>query len=560
LITVPLVLGWLRIRGQEAGLYDTAFGTALRTVSELVILSIFLWWTVRAVRARDVQRQRAEAELRDSERQLTHILESIRDGFIALDRSWRFTYVNSEAERLLGRPRGELLGRAVWEVFPQTIASTLYTELHRAVRDEVTVDIEGPTLGGGPRYFSHRVYPAADGELSVFFQDITQRKLNEDALKDADRRKDEFLATLAHELRNPLAPIRNAAKVLLAEDLNDSMRRSGAQIINRQVAHMARLLDDLLDVSRVSRGRLELRSEWVALASVIENAIEASRPAIDSAAHELLVSLPSESVYLNGDPVRLAQVFSNLLNNAAKYTEPGGHISLSAQCEGTEVVVRVRDDGIGIAAETLPQIFEMFAQAKPARQRSQAGLGIGLSLARALVELHGGHIEAQSAGEGKGSEFVVRLPRLMQLAAPGVDSNADPPATMARRRVLVVDDMKDSADSLGMLLRKIGHEVHVDYAGTDALETAARVQPEVIFLDLGMPAPDGFEVCRRIRGMGSWGRTVFIAALTGWGQAADRRRTEEAGFDRHLIKPIDPIELEVILGSAQQTRRSASAL
>ncbi len=370
-------------------------------------------------------------------------------------------------------------------------------------------------------------------------------------LKEADRRKDEFLATLAHELRNPLAPVRNAVQVLRLKGPDEPELRWGRDVIDRQIEHLTRLIDDLMDLSRITRNKLELRKVRVELAEVIKGAVESSRPAIEQCGHELNVSLPPQPVYLNGDVVRLAQVFLNLLNNAAKYTERGGRIWLTAERQGDEVAVRVKDTGIGIPAEKLPRLFEMFYQVDRTLERAQGGLGIGLSLVRRLVELHGGRVEARSDGVGKGSEFIVRLPVLVEKPEPprqGQSANGAAKATALR--ILVVDDNRDSADSLAMLLRITGNEVHTAYDGVEGVEAAGRLRPDVVLLDIGMPRLNGYDACRRIRAE-AWGKGMVLVAMTGWGQDEDRRRTVEAGFDTHLVKPVDPTALTALLAEKQ---------
>ena len=375
-----------------------------------------------------------------------------------------------------------------------------------------------------------------------------ERQQAEEALRLADRRKDEFLATLAHELRNPLAPVRNAVEILRLKQSADPEAVRSRDVIARQVTQMARLLDDLLDVSRITSNKLELRRQPVALASVVENAVETSRPLLDAAAHRLEVVLP-KPVYIDGDPTRLAQVFANLLNNAAKYTPRGGSIRLLAERRGDEVVVSVKDNGIGFSPEMRPRLFEMFSQANPALERSQTGLGIGLSLVKALVEMHGGQVDARSRGPGTGSEFIVRLPVITPdsslLAARAGEPQPD--SEGRKLRVLVVDDLKDAADSLAALLRVLGHEVHAAYDGEQGVAAARRLKPDVIFLDLGMPKLNGYEACRMIRN--DFGNDILVVALTGWGQDADRRRSAAAGFDRHLVKPVEPAALGAMLGS-----------
>ncbi len=413
-IAVPLVIGWLRVQGAEAGLYDSSVGAALRSVAEVALICGLIWWTLQALRHQDERRRHAESELRASEQQLSHTLESITDGFVSFDREWRFTYVNTAAERLLGRSRAQLLGRVVWELFPESKDTQVYRDFHRAASERVMVETEASDLRAG-RQFVNRVYPSMEGGVSVYFQDITLRKQAEEALREADKRKDEFLATLAHELRNPLAPIRSSAKILLTKGLLDSQRQWAAEVIGRQVNHMARLLDDLLDVSRISLNRLELRKEWVDLTNVIQSALETSKPLIDAAGHDVAVEWAPRPVYVDGDPVRLAQVFSNLLNNSAKYTERGGRIRVTVETREGEASVRIRDNGMGMSADTLQRLFGLFAQAEPALHRAQGGLGIGLWLSKAVVELHGGRIDAHSAGPGQGSEFVVSLPRVIAI-------------------------------------------------------------------------------------------------------------------------------------------------
>jgi signal transduction histidine kinase len=407
----------------------------------------------------------------------------------------------------------------------------------------------------------------------LIFRDVTQRRRAEAALKEADRRKDEFLATLSHELRNPLAPIRNALQILRLTDGNPAAVANACGILERQVRQMVRLVDDLLDVSRISRGKLDLRRERVELAEVVQEAVEISRPLIEAAGHELTVNLPPQPIYLHADFARLAQVFSNLLNNAAKYTERGGRIWLSAERtpphpalspphpalspsggeggphqggpqgpgEGVgsgEVLIRVRDTGIGIPTEMLARVFELFTQVDTSLERAQGGLGIGLTLVKSLVEMHNGEIGAHSQGPGQGSEFIVRLPLL---AAEDIVQTAQPEAATARNsaklQILVVDDNRDAADSLAMLLRLLGHNAVTAYEGNATLEQAAARCPDVVLLDIGLPGMDGYEVCQKLRGQGLC--QTRIIALTGYGQQQDREQSLSAGFDAHLTKPVD---------------------
>jgi PAS domain S-box-containing protein len=366
-------------------------------------------------------------------------------------------------------------------------------------------------------------------------------------LRQADRLKDEFLAMLAHELRNPLAPIRNALHIMKQPGAKGAAISEVRDMAERQVRQMARLLDDLLDVSRISRGMIELRKEPVDLVLLAHRTMEAVRPLFEEREHQLIVSLGPEPLRVSGDPTRLEQVLSNLLNNAAKYTDPGGRIWLTAGREGDEIVLRVRDTGIGIAPEMLPRIFDLFVQAGRPLDRSQGGVGIGLTLVRRLIALHGGSVEAHSPGLGYGSEFVVRLPALPQQRLVGADSPGfSETAGVQRRRVLVVDDNQDAADSLAMLLQLSGQEVVVAYDATMALASADEFQPTLAFLDIGMPGMDGYELARRLRQRPGVQGAVLVA-LTGWGRPEDRGRSEQAGFDHHLVKPVDPAELMKLL-------------
>jgi CheY-like chemotaxis protein/nitrogen-specific signal transduction histidine kinase len=379
--------------------------------------------------------------------------------------------------------------------------------------------------------------------------DITQQKRAEEALKEADRRKDEFLAMLAHELRNPLAPIRTALEVERQPGADHAAVARARDTMARQLSNMVRLIDDLLDVSRITKGKVELRRERVELAAVLGTAIETSRPLIEVGRHELVTTLPTTPVWLDADPTRLAQVVSNLLNNAAKYTPEGGRIRLSAAVAsgpaGKWVEIRVADNGTGIPPDVLPRMWDMFAQADRTIGRSQGGLGIGLTLVKWLVELHGGAVDAWSGGHGQGSEFVVRLPVIESTDLPrdNTTAKAQPRAT---RRILVVDDNVDGRETMAMLLEMSGHEVRTAEDGHSALRVAEEFRPDVILLDIGLPGMDGYQVAQRIRANPEL-RHVRLIALTGWGQDSDRERSQNAGFDLHLVKPVDPAALSRVL-------------
>jgi signal transduction histidine kinase/CheY-like chemotaxis protein len=405
--------------------------------------------------------------------------------------------------------------------------------------------IEGIAAQAAIALDNARLYEAAQLE-------IASRERAEEALREADRRKDEFLAMLAHELRNPLAPIMQAALVAKAPRASTKQKHWSHDVIVRQVQHMSALLDDLLDISRITRGRLEIRKKATDVAFVVASAVETARPSIDAKRHALTVDLPREPVAFYADPLRIAQVLSNLLTNAAKYSEPAGRIRLSARCSGHELVVKVADTGIGISPDAISKMFVMFSQVHSAHDRSGGGLGIGLALARRVVELHGGTIEVASNGLGSGSEFTVRLPLGLDgapdmasaaaAAAPASASEALP----APLRVLIADDNADVVESLAMLLRMDGHDVVVAHDGQQALDTFAEFRPDVALLDIGMPDMNGYEVARRMRDR-QGGRQVKLIAVTGWGQERDRARAREAGFDHHFTKPLDPQQLRALL-------------
>jgi CheY-like chemotaxis protein len=393
------------------------------------------------------------------------------------------------------------------------------------------------------------------GSVGVIFDD-PDRKSAEIALRDADQRKDVFLATLAHELRNPLAPIRNAAQVLASPNLRPEKLQWAQSVINRQVKHMAWLLDDLLDLARITQGKLELKNQRITLNSVVDSAIEASRPLLDSKSHQFTVTLPAEHIYLDADPVRLSQILANLLTNAAKYTDAGGQISLSAHLERGIASVSIKDNGIGITQESLKRIFSMFSQAEEALTRSEGGLGIGLTLVKGLTELHHGAVEARSPGLGKGSEFIVRLP--IATSAPATIPAAEAVTGKATgRRVLVADDNKDAAETLALLLEMAGHDVRVVHDGRAALSLAHTFRPDSALLDIGMPQLNGYEVAEALR-REPWGANINLIALTGWGQEGDRQRALAAGFDRHLTEPVDPDALQALIWNDAPHRDGAA--
>jgi signal transduction histidine kinase/ActR/RegA family two-component response regulator len=386
-------------------------------------------------------------------------------------------------------------------------------------------------------------------QFDALRQSEERLRSTESALRHADYRKDLFLATLAHELRNPLAPIRTSIQILASPQLSAEKLQWVQQVIQRQAKHMSLLLDDLLDVARITQGKLVLKTQRVTLTSVVDAAVETARPLLDDKKHRLMVTLPAVAPILNADPLRLSQILSNLLTNAAKYTNPGGQIRIICGVESDVVHLCVQDNGIGIPSEALSRIFEMFSQVDVTSERSGGGLGIGLSLVKGLVELHGGTIEARSEGPGRGSEFIVHL-RLAAIESsstkaetPEVDA---PLTTSGRRRILVADDNRDAADSLAMLLRLAGHDVRVAHNGRAALALAQAFRPDTALLDIGMPDLDGYQVAQELR-RATWGPDICLIALTGRGQDSDRRRANDAGFNHHMIKPVDPVTLQAMI-------------
>ena len=417
---------------------------------------------------------------------------------------------------------------------------------------------------GEPRWMAYKVLTLTNAAnervgFATVSQDVTERKQLADDLRrlaadlaETDRRKNEFLATLAHELRNPLAPMSNMLEVVKQAGDDAEVLKQAHDTIERQLGQMVRLVDDLLDLNRITYDRLELRRSEVELSSVVQQAVEVARPLIDAAGHDLIIDLPDEPVYLNADRARLAQVFGNLLNNSSKYTRPNGRISLSAKRIDDEVVLTVKDNGAGIPQDKLDRIFDMFMQVDLTAERSQGGLGIGLTLVKRLVEMHAGSIEARSAGEGEGSEFIVRLPVITKPSGAAQTGPAAEPSP--ERRILIVDDNRDAADSLAMLMEITGNTTYVAHDGIEAIEEIEKHRPEVVLLDIGLPGLTGHEVCRRVRQQ-PWGKNIVMIALTGWGQEDDRRKSEEAGFNGHLVKPVDYDKLLKLLSSLTNGER-----
>jgi PAS domain S-box-containing protein len=506
------------------------------------------------------ERIRAEQAVRTSERLYRAIGESIDYGVWVCDPQGRNIYVSESFLKLVGLTQEQCSNFGWGNVLHPDDAADTIAAWQECVRTGQQWDREHRFRGSEGQWRSvlARGVPVRDerGEITAWAGinlDISRLKDVETQLREADRRKDEFLAMLAHELRNPLAPISNSLHLLrLADDLSPTAVRV-REIMEQQVQQLIHLVDDLLEVSRITRGKIELRRELIDLASVVRGAVETSRPLIESAGHQLAISLPPEPLMLNADRVRLTQVLANLLNNAAKYTDPGGQIWLTVRRAGNEVMISVHDTGIGLTPEVLPRVFDLFAQVDCTVDRSHSGLGIGLTLARSLVQLHGGRIEARSEGPTHGSEFVIHLP-LEAVEQPGISGPLPKPTPrieLASHKILVVDDAQAAAFILSRLLERLGQQVRTVHDANAALDEALKDRPDVVISDIAMPEVDGYELARRIRRQPEL-RGLVLVALTGYGQESDRRQSAEAGFDHHLVKPVSLQVLQDLLASLPQ--------
>ena len=526
---------------------------------------------VLQMRRNFIARDRSAAVLRDQRELFRTTLASLLEAVVTTDTQGRITYMNESAATLTGWRADEAVGKPVGEVVrvvDDRLRQPVENSAQRALREARDVPVAHRFLlvartGEGHTPIDDSAAPIRDpqGHITgavLVFRDISQRKRSQDALIEADRRKDEFLAVLAHELRNPLAPLRNAIQIVRMANHDPATVRPLWGMMERQIHQMVRLIDDLLDVSRITRGKLQLRKEPVEIASVVESALEMSGPIVERSKHAVEVSIPEGRHMVEGDRARLVQVIDNLVANAAKYTDPGGRIRIAVEPAGRQLRIHVKDNGIGIPKEMLERVFDMFTQVDRSLERSRGGLGIGLTLVRRIVELHGGTVVARSEGAGRGSEFTVTLPRIEAEtgAAPAAPSAA---TAAASHRILVVDDNRDAAASLMETLQLMGHEVRAAYDGLECLREAERFQPEMVFLDIGMPRLNGFDTAKRLRGE-PWARNCLLVAVTGWGQDEDRRRAREAGFDHHLVKPIDFDALGAIIASYSARKRPAMML
>jgi PAS domain S-box-containing protein len=496
---------------------------------------------------------RAQAALRAERDRRRNLFNTIAEGFALFDRDWNILEVNPEGLRIIRMRADDVIGKNHWELFPgseQSAAGRLYL---RAMQDRQpgTAEYCMRFPDGDYVWSEVRVYPTQDGGVASFFRDITDRKRAEEKLRAADQRKDEFLAMLAHELRNPLAPISAAADLLRVGRLDEGRVRQSSAIISRQVKHMTSLVNDLLDVSRVTRGLVTLSIAPVTTHGIVDEAVEQVLPLMQAREQQLTVFVADESATVLGDKARLVQVLANVLGNAAKYTPDRRNIELRAEVREGQLAITVRDEGIGMEPELTARVFELFAQAERSSDRSLGGLGLGLALVKNLVELHGGTVACSSPGPGKGSTFTIALP-LMREASPQDEPNAPPLASAARRlKLMVVDDNVDAAETLAMLLEACGHEVIVEHGSLRALERASVELPDACLLDIGLPDIDGNEMARRLKRDRETAGIVLVA-VTGYGQSQDREHAFDAGFRYHLVKPVDMARLEQVLAEIRR--------
>lgn len=497
------------------------------------------------------RRQQAEEDIRREKEWLQVTLNSIGDAVIATSPEGTIVFMNPVAQCYLGCDERSSIGRplnAVFRIINEYTREPVDNPVSEVIKHGAVVGLANHTIllhpDGSERPIEDSAAPIKDecGKILgviLVFHDVTQQRLAERELRTADRRKDEFLATLAHELRNPLAPIRNSLAILKRLDTaSDPAVCDAHEIMERQLTHMVRLIDDLLDLSRISRGKFELRHETIELGRVLQQAIETCLPLAECSGHKLNVSLPERPVHLVGDADRLSQVFINLLNNACKFTPPKGQIQLLTEADDVCATICVRDNGVGIPDDHLSTIFEMFSQVDSSLERSQGGLGIGLTLAKQIIELHSGTIKAESSGKGAGSQFIVQLPIASTKPETRAAHSVRQESPKTGRRILVVDDNRDSAVTLALLLKLSGYITHMAFDGSDALRATIEFEPEIVILDIGLPIMNGYDVCRAVRA-GRHGEEITLIALTGWGQEDDRKKAADAGFDAHLTKPVD---------------------
>jgi two-component system CheB/CheR fusion protein len=510
--------------------------------------------SVAARKGAEEEAARSEASAHQRALELQIVTDTMDAPVTRCGKDFRYRWVNRHYAQWLERGAEEIVGRPIEDVIGAEAMQRLRPHFDRVLRGEVVRYEDEVDFRGIGRRWIQAVYTptfdpdgGVDGWVAVVV-DIQARKEAEEQLRAADARKERFLATLAHELRNPLAPLRNALEILKHPGVSPSTAEAARATMERQLSHAVRLVDDLLDVSRINRDALELRLETCDIGSVVAQAVETVRPFVEAGGHPLRVSLPDGPLVLRADPVRLAQMISNLIHNSCKFSDPGKPIYLSARKDAGRVVISVRDEGIGFVPEDRERLFEMFTQLAPAPSRSRDGLGVGLSIVRRLAEMHGGRVEASSDGPGRGSEFRVTLQDLALSPSAAAPFPKVAPAPAAARRILVVDDNADSASSLAALLELSGNQVRTGHDGLDAVRLAEEFSPDVVLLDIGLPGIDGYEAARRIRELPR-GRSILLVAVTGWGQSEDRRRSREAGFDHHMVKPLRAAALETLLAN-----------
>ena len=502
-----------------------------------------------------LENAQAQAELDVVRNQSSYVFNTMTEGFAVVDRHWNIVQMNAAGHRITGFNPDETIGRNYWDIFSFLIKDEWFSVYEHVKMTHLAAIVEHDYeyTYGEKSWVEIRIYPALDGGLAFFFRDINKRKDYENKLKDADRRKDEFLAMLAHELRNPLAPVSAAADLLRLTHMDEHHVKQTSEIIARQVKHMTGLIDDLMDVSRVTRGLIALEHETLDVATIINSAIEQVRPLIEARAHRLSVNLPSVSAGVKGDHKRLVQVITNILTNATKYTSEGGDIVLSMDLQDEHVVLSVKDNGVGMAKEMMGRVFDLFAQAERTSDRSVGGLGIGLALVKSLVSLHHGTVTAHSEGIGFGSEFKIHLPLVKPRTAPVEQSKIQhiPPA-LKPLQIMIVDDNKDAADMLAMLLEITGHDVVVENSSKRALERTYLQAPNIFLLDIGLPDMDGIELARHLRSHPPTSKAILIA-ITGYGNEQDRKNTADAGFNHHFVKPVDTEKLISLLAELNKT-------
>jgi PAS domain S-box-containing protein len=542
-------------------------GLVTQAILALAAVAAFLLLALQTRRLKHARADAAASRAALLEMEVTYDQAPL--GLTVLDRELRYLRTNQMLAEQNGLSAQEHLGKSIHDIVPEVagIAGPIFQGVMRTGEPLIGLEFEAQTAAhpGEVRAYRESVYPVRDTQgrifgVSVAVEDITERKqlltalhASEQELERQARNKDEFLAVLAHELRNPLASIQAGLELLKLNGADVARQARTHDIMGRQMAHMVRLIDDLLDVARISSGKLELEMDTVCVGEIVDAAIELCRGEIERAGHRFHAELPPAPLYVHADRVRLTEVISNLLHNAAKYTPAGGEIGLSVSEDDGQVLFRVTDNGIGIARENLAHVFTMFAQAERARAHRQGGLGVGLGLARRIVELHGGAIAADSEGPGKGSTFSVRLAAVQGAPAAGLEPPAARPAAQGALRILVLDDNVEAAGTLGALLEAHGHAVRLAGTGMEALDKLAEAEADIAILDIGLPDISGYEVARRIRERDPQ-RAIFIVALSGWGSGSDRRQSEQAGIDVHLTKPVTMATIEDTIRACRERR------